>query len=92
MLLIDRELRELEDDTKCAFLLKLTKLVKKSSNLTRIGKKKLHCPISHSFTNFVESIRWPYFSFEGDLMSLTNSLAIDGVKLRKRKVAVSFFE
>ena len=55
ILLIDKKLAVLEDDAKCIFLpkltglkgntkcaspLKLTELVKKPSNLTRIGKEK----------------------------------------------------
>ena len=41
VLLIDRKLVELEDDAEYASLPKLTKLMKKPSNLTRTGKEKL---------------------------------------------------
>ena len=41
LLLIERELAELEDNAEYASLPKLTKLVKKLSNLIRTGKKKL---------------------------------------------------
>ena len=54
VLLIDRKLAELKDDAECASFPKLTKLVKKTSNLTRTGKKKPHRPISHSLACFTE--------------------------------------
>ena len=51
------KLTELEDDAECASLPKLIELVKKPSNLTRTGKEKPHCPISHSLACFVQPIR-----------------------------------
>ena len=56
VLLLDRKLAELKDDAECAFLPKLTKLMKKASNLTRIGKKKPHYLISHFLACFDELV------------------------------------
>ena len=53
MPLIDKKLAELEDDAKYASLPKLIKLVKKSSNFTKIGKEKSHYPISPSLASFI---------------------------------------
>ena len=46
------KLTELEDNIKCASLSKLTDLVKKPSNQTRTGKEKPHCLMSY----FIEPI------------------------------------
>ena len=91
----------MEDDAKCASLPKLTELVKlsnlrelvkKSSNLTRTGKEKLHCPISHSLTCFVEHIERPHFCFaEGLTGGLIDGLAMGGAELRGEEIAVGFF-
>ena len=89
-LLINRKLVELEDNTECASPSKLTKLVKKLSNLTRIGKEKPHHPISHSLTYFIKSVRWLYFHFAEGLIGLIDSLAMGKVKLKRGKVAVGF--
>ena len=90
MLLINREPVELEDDAKCASLPKLTELVKKSSNLTRTGKKKPQYPISYPLTCFVELVGWPCFCFVEGLTGLTDGLAISGAKSRREKVAIGF--
>ena len=76
LLLIDRKLAELEDNTEYTSLPKLKELVKKPSNLTRIGKKKPHYPISHSLAYFIELIKRPYFCFAESLTSLIDRLAI----------------
>ena len=91
MLLIDKKLAKLEDDTKCVSLSKFTELVKKPSNLTRIGKEKSYCLISHSLACFVEPVRQPRFCFAKSLMGLTDNLAIGRAKLREREIAVGFF-
>ena len=91
MLLIDRKLAELEEDAECASLPKLTKLMKKSSNLTKIVKKKSHCPISHSLACFVEPIGRLCFCFVESLAGLTGGLAINRAALREEKVAIGFF-
>ena len=57
VLLKNRKLAELKDDAKCAYFAKLNKWVKKFFNLTKIGKKKLHCQISHFLARFGEPIR-----------------------------------
>ena len=81
----------LEDDAECAPLPKLTKLVKKPSNLTRTGKEKLHCPISHSLACFVEPVGWPRFYFaEGLTGGLTDGLAIGKAKSSEKEIAVGF--
>ena len=90
VLFINKEPAKLEDDTECASLPKLTKLVKKLSNLTKIGKKKPQCPISHSLTHFIEPIEQPCFCFAKGLMGLTDSLAMSGAKLREEEVVVGF--
>ena len=90
MLLINRELAKLKNDTKCTFLSKLIKLVKKPSNLTRIGKKKLYCPISHFLAYFVELVGWLCFCFVEGLMGLIDGLAMGRAKLRRREVAIGF--
>ena len=56
VLLIDREFAELEDNAKYTPLPKLIKLVKKPSNLTKIEKKKPHCPKSHFLACFIELV------------------------------------
>ena len=76
MLLIDGELAELKNDAECATLPKITELVKKSFNLTRIGKDKPHCPIFHFLACFVKPIRWLRFSLTECLIDLTHNLAI----------------
>ena len=99
VLLIDREhpkaicysqiesTRTLEDDFEYISLPKLTELVKKPSNLTRTGKKKHHCPISHFLPHFVEPIGRPRFCFaEG----LTDGLVMGGAQLSRREIAVGF--
>ena len=91
VLFIDRKLAELEDDAEYASFPKLTKLVKKHSNLTRTGKKKLHRPISHSLAHFVEPIGQPCFHFTKSLASLTDGLAMGKTELRGREIAVGFF-
>ena len=91
VLLIDIKFAELEDDVECASLTKLTKLVKKLSNLTRIGKEKRHRLISHSLTYFVELIGRLGFHFVKSLTGLTNGLAMDGAQSKEEKVAVGFF-
>ena len=91
VLFIDRELAGLEYDADYACLLKLTKLIKKPSNLIKTEKKKPHCPIFYSLTCFIEPIGRPYFCFAEGLAALTDSFAMDGAKSRKRKVVVSFF-
>ena len=83
---------ELEDDAEYASLLKLTELVKKSSNLIRIGKEKSHRPISHSLTYFVEPARRPCFCFVEDLAGLTDGLAMGGAKSRRKEIAIGFSE
>ena len=88
---INRELAELEDDAKCASLSKLVELVKKSSNLIRTRKEKLHCPIAHSMAYFVESVRRPCFCFAKSLMDLTDGLAMGRAELRGGEVTVGFF-
>ena len=105
VVLIDRKLAKLEDDAECASfskftklkddtkyasLLKLIELVKISSNLTRIGKKKPHCPISHSLACFVEPIRRSCFYFTGGLADLTDGLAMGRVKLKEGEIAAGF--
>ena len=91
VLLINRKLVELENDAECKSFLKLTELVKKPSNLTRTGKEKPHCPISHSLSRFIEPIRCPRFYFIEDLAGLTDGLAIGGAELRGEEIAVGFF-
>ena len=94
VLLIDREFAELKNDAECASLPKLTKLVKKLFNPTRLGKEKPHCPISHSLTRFAEPDRWPHFCFVENLTSLTgliDDLAIGGAESRVKEVAIGFF-
>ena len=77
----------MEDDAECASLPKLTKLVKKPSNLTRTGKEKPHRSIFHSLTRFVEPIGRPRFRFaEG----LTDGLAMGGAESIGGEVAVGF--
>ena len=90
MLFIDIELAELENDAKCAFLSKLTELVKKPFTLNRIGKEKLYRLISHSLAYFVKPVCRLYFCFAKELTNLTDGLAIDGAKLRGGEIAVSF--
>ena len=90
MLLIDKKFAKLKYDAECASLPKFTKLVKKSSNLTRTRKEKLHHPISNSLAHFVEPAGRPCFHFVEGLAGLTDGLAIDGVELREEKVAVGF--
>ena len=90
MLLIDRELEELKDDAEYVFLSKLTELVKKSSNLTRIGKEKPHCRIFYSLAYFIELFGQPCFCIAEGLAGLTNSLAMDRAELRGREIAVGF--
>ena len=90
VLLIDKALIELENGAECASLSKLTELVKKPSNLTRIGKEKLHRLISYSLARFVEPIGRPQFCFVEGLTGLTDGLAMGGAKLRGEKVAVGF--
>ena len=91
MLLINRKLAKLENDAEYASLPKLIKLVKKPSNLTRIRKEKSYCLISYSLTYFIEPIKWLFFCFAEGLTDLTNGLAISGIELRGKKVAISFF-
>ena len=91
MLLIDRELAELEDDAECASFLKLTKLVKKSSNLTKTGEKKPHCPISHFLACFIKLVGRLCFYLVESLTGLADGLALGGTKSRGGKVAISFF-
>ena len=81
---------ELEDDAEYAFLPKLIELVKKRFNLTRIGKEKFHCPISHSLAYFVEPDGQPRFCFSEALAGLTDGLAIGGAESRGEEVAVSY--
>ena len=92
ILLIDRKLVELENNAECASLPKLTKLVKKPSNLTRLGKKKSYRPIFYFLACFVKLVGRPCFSFVEGLADLTNGLAIGRAELRRRKVAVGFSE
>ena len=89
MLLIDRKLAELKDDAKYASFPKLTELVKKLFNLTRTGKKKPYCPISH-LVCFVKPVEWPHFHFAEGLAGLTDDLAIGGAELRREEVTVGF--
>ena len=91
MPLINKVLAELEDDAEYAYLPKLTELVKKPSNLTKIRKEKLYCSISHSLAHFFEPVRRPCFCFVKALTGLIDGFAIGGAELRKKKVAVSFF-
>ena len=81
---------ELENDAECASLLKLTELVKKPSNLTKTGKKKFHCPISHFLAHFVEPIGRLSFCFVKGLTGLIDDLAMGEAESRGKKVAVSF--
>ena len=90
VLLINRKLAELEYDAKCASLIKLTKLVKKHSNLTKTGKKKPHCLIFYFLTCFVEPVRQPYFCFVKSLTSLIDCLAISRAESRGGKIAINF--
>ena len=90
MLLIDRKLAELEDDAEYTSFSKFIKLMKKSFNLIRTEKKKLHRPLSHSLTCFDEPIGRPCFCFTKGLIGLTNDLAMGEVKLRREKVAIGF--
>ena len=90
VLLLDREFAKLENDAKYTSLPKLTEVVKKPSKLTRTRKEKPHCPISHSFTYFVEPNRRPSFCFVEGLTGLTDGLAMGGVELRGGEIAVSF--
>ena len=90
ILLIDKDLTKLEDDAKCAFLVKLIELVKKPFNLIKTEKEKPHHPISHLLACFVESVRQPRFCFAEGLSGLTDGLAICGAELKGRKVAVGF--
>ena len=90
-LFIDGTLIELKDDAECASLPKLTKLVKKPSNLTRTRKEKPHRPISHSLAHFVEPIGRPRFWFVENLTGgLTDSLAMGRVESRGEEVAIGF--
>ena len=91
VLLIYRKLAELEDDAECAPLSKITKLVKKLSNLTRTGKEKYHCPIFYLLTCFVEPIRRLCFCFAESLADLTDGLVMGGAKLKGKDIAVGFF-
>ena len=88
MPLIDREL---DGGMKCASFLKLTELVKKPSNLNRIGKEKSYCLISHSLACFVEPIRRLCFCFAEGLAGLTDGLAMGGAELSKKEIVVGFF-
>ena len=87
VLFINRELAELKEDTKYAPLLKLTKLVKKSSNLTKTGKEKLYRLITHSLACFIEFVRWSCFCFA---KGLTDGLSISRARSRGGIVAVGF--
>ena len=90
----------MKDDAECISLPKLTELVKlpnltelvkKPSNLTKTGKEKPHCPISHSLTCFIELIGRLCFRFtEGLTGGLTDGLAMGGAELRGGEVAVGF--
>ena len=91
MLLIDRKLTKLENNAEYASLLKLTKLVKKLSNLTRIRKKKPHCPISYLLACFVEPVRRSRFCFVEGLAGLTDNLTMGGAELKGEEVAIGFF-
>ena len=80
----------MRNDAKCASLLKLIELVKKSFNLIKIEKEKphwLYCLISHSFACFVELVIRPYFCLA---KSLTDNLAMGQIELRREKVVISF--
>ena len=90
VLFIVRELAELENDAQYSSLPKLKELIKKFSNLTWTGKKKPHCPISHSLTCFVEFIGRPCFYFAEGLAGLTDGLAIGGAESRVWEVAIGF--
>ena len=92
MLLIDRKLARLKNDDECAIFPKLTELVKKSSNLTRIGEKKPYHPISYSLTYFIELVRRLCFYFAESLTGLTNGLAMRGAELKRAKVASVFYD
>ena len=89
-MLINKESIKLEKDTKYAFFLKFTKLVKKSSNLIKIGKEKPHWlrhPISHFFAHFDELVGRSCFCL---VEGLTDNLAIDRKESRGGKVVVDF--
>ena len=90
MLLIDRKLVELENDFEYASFPKLTKLVKKSSNLTITEKKKPHHPIFHFLARFIEPVRRLCFCFAEGLVGLTDSLAIGITEFRGEEFAVGF--
>ena len=89
--LISRKLVKLEDDVECASLPKLIKFVKKPFNLTKIEKKKLHCPISYFLACFVEFIERLCFCFVKNLKNLTDGLAMGGAELRRGEIIIGFF-
>ena len=92
VLLINGELAKLKDDAECVFLLKLIELIKKSSNLIRTGKEKLHWLyrlIFYSFAYLVKLVGQPCFYLIEDLI---NSLAIGKAESRKKEITVSFSE
>ena len=71
-------------------LLKLTELLKKPFNLTKTGKEKSHCPISHSLARFIELDGWSCFHFVEGLTDWTDGLAMSRAELRRGEVAVGF--
>ena len=91
MLLIDRAPAHWKMMLNVHLSQSFAKLVKKPSNLTKTGKKKPHCPISHSLACFVEPNRRPRFCFaEGLIGGLTDGLAMGEAESRGEEVAVSF--
>ena len=90
VLLINRKLAKLEDDAECASFPKLTELVKKPSNLTRTGKKRFYCPISHSLACFIKPVEWLCFRFAESLVGLTDGLAMSGVELKGKEITIGF--
>ena len=65
--------------------------MKKSFKLTKIEKEKSYCLISHLLACFIEHARRPCFCFAEGLTGLIDGVAIGGVELRRKEVAVGFF-
>ena len=91
VLLIDRKLAKLKDNAEYTSFPKLSELVKKLSNLNKIGKEKVNRLIFYSLAHFVEPVRQLCFWFVEDLTGLTDGLAMGRAELKGKKVAVGFF-